>query len=726
MPTFGGTPGDDVIRGTEEDDVLWGAAGNDELMGLAGDDRLIGGPGADTLNGGPGADIADYANSPEGVHVHLDGTAGHGGDAEGDVLMGIEVVWGSAYADQIFGDGEDNRLFGGDGNDFLEGAAGGDVLNGRGDDGYVAGSLATVRDNIWGDTAGYTLSDASATVDLATGATKGGHAEGDTLAGIESVRGSDHADILTARDDDPDTDDVREGSNLWGQKGDDALHGGTSLDFLWGGKGDDTLLGGASPDYLEGGAGADVLDGGDEPENALDVAGYELSDAGVTINLATGTVRGGHAEGDTLTGIESIYGSQHVDHLTGDDGNNWLLGRDGDDTLVGGAGDDALVGGAGADSLDGGESGDVGDFVLYWTSDAGVTVNLATGAVQGGHAEGDTLTGFENLYGSDHADRLIGDDGDNLLAGLDGDDTLDGGTGNDILDGGAGADVLDGGDGDDRLRGHEGADTLNGGDGRDILEGGAGADMLDGGEGDDDLRGNAGSDTLDGGAGWDRAIYRDSDAGVTVNLATGTGQGGHAEGDALTGVEEVIGSAHDDVLTAHNDGSTLQGGGGADILTGGAGWDRAGYWDSDAGVTVDLATGAGQGGDAEGDTLTGIEAVAGSRNHADRLTGDDGNNRLDGLDGDDTLNGGAGEDWLNGGAGDDTFVFGAGDTINDFGNGADRIDLSGFGDISAGNFETHVTIRQSGDNVEVDIGGSVLTLTGVSAADITADDFLFA
>ena len=73
-------------------------------------------------------------------------------------------------------------------------------------------------------------------------------------------------------------------------------------------------MGGADSDYLEGGFGADVIDGGD----GFDIAGYELSDAGVTIDLATGTAQGGHAEGDTLTGIELIVGSSYADRLTGD------------------------------------------------------------------------------------------------------------------------------------------------------------------------------------------------------------------------------------------------------------------------------------------------------------------------------------------------------------------------------------------------------------------------
>ena len=64
----------------------------------------------------------------------------------------------------------------------------------------------------------------------------------------------------------------------------------------------------------------------------------------------------------------------------------------------------------------------------------------------------------------------------------------------------------------------------------------------------DFLTGRAGADDLDGGAGIDDAEYAGSDAGVIVNLTTGSGLGGHAEGDVLANIEYVHGSMFDDHL----------------------------------------------------------------------------------------------------------------------------------------------------------------------------------
>ena len=65
-------------------------------------------------------------------------------------------------------------------------------------------------------------------------------------------------------------------------------------------------------------------------------------------------------------------------------------------------------------------------------------------------------------------------------------------------------------------------------------------------------RRNGGADALDGGTGTDAADYSGSAAGVTVDLATGTGTGGDAEGDTLSGIENLLGSGLADMLTGND------------------------------------------------------------------------------------------------------------------------------------------------------------------------------
>ena len=58
-----------------------------------------------------------------------------------------------------------------------------------------------------------------------------------------------------------------------------------------------------------------------------------------------------------------------------------------------------------------------------------MNVDLTREAQSGGHAEGDTLMGIENVIGSAFDDSIVGDDRNNVLEGGAGDDTLMGGTG---------------------------------------------------------------------------------------------------------------------------------------------------------------------------------------------------------------------------------------------------------------------------------------------------------
>ncbi|MBE0533285.1 MAG: right-handed parallel beta-helix repeat-containing protein [Rhodospirillales bacterium] len=158
-----------------------------------------------------------------------------------------------------------------------------------------------------------------------------------------------------------------------------------------------------------------------------------------------------------LNADDNFTGNATDNYFYGGAGADTLSGGAGDDTLYGGAGDDTLIGGTGADALSGGAGIDTAD---YSASTAAVNVNLGTGAAQsGGDAAGDTLSGIENVTGSDYADILTGGAGDNVLTGGAGNDTLSGGAGDDTLIGGAGDDTLTGGAGDDTLEGGDGIDT---------------------------------------------------------------------------------------------------------------------------------------------------------------------------------------------------------------------------------------------------------------------------
>ena len=382
-----------------------------------------------------------------------------------------------------------------------------------------------------------------------------------------------------------------------------------------------TVPGNFSPDgadVLEGGAGADRLDGRD----GIDTVSYAHSAAGVTVSLATGAVSGGDAKGDVLTAFENLWGSAFADTLAGDAGSNTLEGR---------AGADALHGGAGIDTAS------------YAHSAAGVQVDLAHGTATGGDAAGDSLSGIENLIGSDH---------------------------DDILKAGLVSSTLSGGAGDDTFK-------VNRGD----LTGG---------------------DVFDGGAGFDMVLFTDNQ--VVVDLQLGVALEVGFKGSTLIGIEGLTGSLYADTLLGSDADNIVYGRGGRDILSGragadilsggyagdqldgGSGSDIASYYTSISGVAINLTTGTASGGDAQGDTLTSIEGLSGSNLGNDSLAGNAGANALQGWGGDDALTGAGGKDTLIGGAGADRFIYGSvadsatgvdADVIGDFSHGqGDRIDLS--------------------------------------------------
>lgn len=522
----------------------------------------------------------------------------------------------------------------------------------------------------------------------------------DTLAGgagTDILRANDGNDLIYGDATDANEDGVVDSVTIDGQVGgNDILDGGNGNDTLYGGGGNDSLLGGYGTDSLVGGYGDDMLIGAGDNDTLQGGAGNDTLDGG----LGTDDLDGGDGDDQLLSssGDDILRGGLGRDTLLAGSGNDQLFGGDGDDELLGGENDDRLVGDAGADVLNGSLGFDTAD---YSGSSQAITIQLSAettnpGTGTGGEAEGDRLSGIEKVIGSSSNDVLLGSTAADVLDGFGGSDRLVGGGGADFLIGNGGVDTADYSASGAAVSVTLNADpagfgTGSGGDAEgdqlntiERVIGSGFNDTLTGSSNNDAFMGGAGADVLTGGDGIDGAEYSTSSTGVTINLQAGTGLGGDAEGDQLSTIENLIGSAFNDLLigsTVSNrleggsGNDTLRGGAGADVLIGGDGTgDTADYSTSSAGIVVQLTAipnGAttGAGGDAAGDVLNGIEDLIGSAS-TDDLRGSSISNRLVSGNGNDVLRGGSGADLLiSNGTGSKTLI---GDGINDGGSaGAD-------------------------------------------------------
>ena len=245
---------------------------------------------------------------------------------------------------------------GGDGNDLLEGGAGADTLRGgMGDDRLYIDAADVVDGGAGFDTVVIQGADG---VSLDLGAVQ-----------VERVFGGIGADRLTA------------GSG-----------GGVEIN---GGGGDDWIIGGGLADTLRGDAGVDTVD-------------YSQSFAGVSVSLTSNRGTGGTAEGDRLSGIESLIGSVFADTLIGDTGANRLEGGNGDDAISGGGGDDTFQGGMGNDTMIGGDGLDT--VLFQGNADDAVFTQISGGWIIEGPEGADILWGIEEVQ---FGDRIIYLDGRN-------------------------------------------------------------------------------------------------------------------------------------------------------------------------------------------------------------------------------------------------------------------------------------------------------------------------
>lgn len=121
------------------------------------------------------------------------------------------------------------------------------------------------------------------------------------------------------------------------------------------------------------------------------------------------------------------------------------------------------------------------------------------------------------------------------------------------------------------------------------------------------------------------------------------------------GNDTIVGGLGNDVGRGGAGNDLFIGGPGADKLDGGSGIDTIDYSASVTAISVNLATNANTGGDAQGDKLTHIENVIGTIG-ADSITGSLSNNSLLGGLGDDFLDGNSGNDTVDGGSGNDTII----------------------------------------------------------------------
>lgn len=298
------------IKGTDASETITGTDGKDSIHGFAGDDIINSGKGDDWINPGEGNDrinpvdqsdltyegfsSAITANMVTGVTTALN---------KSDTFVNIKRITGTEFDDTITGGNTIN-----DGWEAFDGAAGNDTMHGG--SGY--------------DELMYHLDKGPQGVDVnfATGKANDAFGDTDTFTGMEAVRGTRLDDTFTGSND-------IEFISYRGLAGNDTINGGVYNET--------TKLGWDRADYSR-------------DDNYKNKEG-KLGDAGISADLAAGTIIDGFGDTDTVSNIDQVRGTRYNDTLKGDDKRNTLEGRDGNDILTGLAGDDKLVGGNGNDTF---------------------------------------------------------------------------------------------------------------------------------------------------------------------------------------------------------------------------------------------------------------------------------------------------------------------------------------------------------------------------------------
>ena len=692
---LGGSDIANEMRGNAGDNIFRGGAGNDSMYGYEGDDTYYVDDAGDQVveTEGNGRDtILTSINMQLGSTQYVEELRAQDETAStGMTLTGNQfdnVIAGTDGDDSLTGNAGNDTLIAHDGNDTLRGGDGSDevVLDIASTEasGTIIGAnllLQTLAGDklITDDVERVVFTDVTLTYEEAS-ALIATISIPDDLSGDNDISGTAGADAL---------DGGRGNDTLRGLAGDDTLRGSEGSDTLLGGDGNDLMYSGSAEDtanggLMDGGAGNDnyYVDAANTTIVELAGGGSDTIRASVDITLsADAEVEEIRAQDDADITPLTFIGSNTVNTIRGNAGNNVLDGRGGADRMYGYGGDDTYYVDHSSDRTYE-FAGNGQDTVI-----SSISLSLRDeDDIEALYAADETSTASMTLIGNSLNNEIRGTRGAGSLRGGAGDDTLYGHTGDDTLYGDAGDDlavleVLS-----NEVTGSAGANnmllyTLEGtlfvdntveriqfidrtltyaevanlvsdvpiaGDpnGDNDISGTAGADVLRGNAGNDTLRGLGGNDTLYG------------DDGVDLLLG----------GD---GNDELRGGSSDNPLN----GGTMEGGAGDDsyyveaantIVT-----EAAGGGNDVVRTTVSIALAA----DSE---VEEIRATSLNSTNTMNITGSDSNSTIRGNDGNNVLDGRGGADVMFGYAGDDIYIVdNAGDRVNEFdGNGTDTIRTS--------------------------------------------------
>ncbi len=200
------------------------------------------------------------------------------------------------------------------------------------------------------------------------------------------------------------------------------------------------------------------------------------------------------------------------------------------------------------------------------------------------------------------------------------------------------------------------------------------------------------------------------------------------------GFDRITDGAGDDVVYGGDGKDTFIAGDGADVYYGGAGDDNVSYQLATSGLTIDTTNRSNGTGIAFGDVFHEIERLTATNHNDIIITAFTGT--VNGEAGDDILIDAAGGQYFFGGAGKDIFAFtldgNAVDRIGDFALADDRIDLSRWGVTAFSQLSITEDVNGNGTlagSVSIRFEGERIRLMGLGKDDIpgfTSQHFIFA